>query len=394
MRGGRYFAGAGLLVLPFIISLQGEQMREPKARFLVLLAGLYLASELWRKIHPSLGFAAAVFFLSAQFRSVAYPFQESLTFAAALISCFWVAYPRKSDVRRGLEVLELSGLLVAFYACVIQYGGLDPIQRPTIGHTFDNPMAFFGQHTLYGPFAVACFASALFSGRYFRSLLLFIPIFLVSTSFTYLSLAAVFALYGIRLFGKKAALSYLMAGIVASVALYKVWPDRMEYNFLNDNGRFRVWELVMHVANRHPVMGHGAASFRVIFPILQAKELREANLIQDSIQSEENRIFFRECDFVRNQWGIFMHPHNEALSVYFEFGLIGLIAAAWWLYTFFSSWWRLPDEPQNWALLAIMAAMLVNALGNFPFHLIPQALLPLWAFVAVTTSREASILDE
>lgn len=386
MISGRYFAGAGLLVLPFIFGLTpGEDMRDPKARFLAILFGLWLGMELWRRVHPSLGCAAILLFISAALRSAVFPLHQVLVLVAALGSCLWVTKLSKNDIKRGLEILEISGILVAFYAVVLQIQGRDPIL------TFlpdAIPMAFFGQHTLYGPLAVACFASALFFGRHLRAILLFLPIPIIDSSFTYLSLCTVLFLYGLFRFGRYALLGALVACILG-FAVSKIRPSMTV-----DHGRFALWEQTHFLAKNQWLVGHGLASFRLIYPIFQDQRLRAANGIDDSKQSFEMREFFAQADFLRKRTGPFLHPHSEPMLVYFEFGVIGLLIGLWWLFSFAWSWLQTPDEPWAWALTAIFFSFIANSLGNFPFHLIPQALLPLWAFVIVTSRRRRAILEE
>lgn len=408
MKIGHYFAGAGLLVLPFIISVEGEQMREPKARFLAVLFGLWLATELWRKVHPSLGCAAAVLFISAASTAMITPTFELLTLIAAFGSCLWIAHPRKNDVKRGLEVLEVSGILCSAYALVFQLQGEGYFITVAPGGL---PMAAFGQQTLYGPFAVACFASALFHGRYFRAFLLVFPIFIISSSFTYLSLVVVLFLFGFSRVGKWAVLAAFVFCVTA-FAGSKIWPSQSR-ELLDDKNRFNLWGQTIQIANRHWLLGHGFSSFRVIYPIFQDPELRKANGIDDTKQSPEMQAFFTKANELRTGSGIFLHPHSEPVSVYFEFGLLGLGIALWWVWAFvirafcapieayYHAWifkeerstWE-PLSPSSWALVAIFFSVIANSFGNFPFHLIPQALLPLWAFVAVTTQREDSTLEE
>lgn len=407
MKTARYFAGAALLALPFIFSADGgEQLREPKARMLAIMFGLWIATELWKKVHPSLGCAAGFLFLSAFFTAPTFPHHAMLAMLGAFGSCLWIARPTKHDIERGLEILEISGILCATYACVFQLQGQWFFLTPLPGAL---PFAAFGQQTLYGPFAVACFASALFQGRHFRALLLFLPIPIVSSSFTYLSLGVVLFFYALSIFGKKAILGVLLVGLLLLTGS-KIWPSHAR-EVLDDKNRFTLWGQALTLSSRHWVVGHGFASFRVIYPIFQDPELRKANGIDDSKQSPEFREFVKVAGGLKGGSGIFLHPHSEPISVFFEHGALGLLIALWWalafvisafrdqIEDFFRSWWGYeqksqPIDPSRWALVAIFFAFLANSLGNFPFHLIPQALLPLWAFVAVTTQREEGILEE
>jgi hypothetical protein len=390
MKAGRYFAGAALLVLPFIFGLSGsEQMRDPKVRFLAVMFGFWLAHELWRKVHPALGCALAGLLLSAALRSITFPLHQTLAITAAFGSCLWVRRLSENEIQHGLKLLEISGVLVAFYAAVLQFGGIDPILTYLPGH---RPMAFFGQHTLYGPFAVACFASALFGRRHIRALLLLTPIPLIDSSFTYLALAVVIFFYGICHFGRRALLGALLV-CLAAVGVSKMWPKAVE-DTLNDQGRFHLWKHTVRLSNGHWLAGHGLASFRLIYPIFQDPALRKANGIEDKNQSPEMQRFILEADFLRRRIGPFMHPHNEPLLVYFEFGALGLLIALWLVAVFAWYWLQMPDEPWAWALGAIFFSSLANAQGSFNLHLIPQALLPLWALVAVTSRPDPGTLEE
>lgn len=381
MSVGKYFAGAGLLVLPFIFGLApGEDMRDPKVRALAILFGLWIGTELYRRVHPALGCAAIVMFISGALRSVQFPMHQVLGLTAAFGSCLWVAQLKKDDIKQGLEILEVSGVLVAFYALVLQLSGQDTILT-YLPHF--RPMGFFGQHTLYGPFAVACFASSLFHGRHFRALLLFLPIPIIDSSFTYLSLAVVLFLFTLRMWSKYAILGALLLSIVAGTVAY-VHPKAFGAA-LDDQGRFKLWDYSILLGKRQMLLGHGLASFRIIYPIFANKELRAANGIDDEKQSDEMKKMFADTAFLTQISGQFLHPHNEPILAFFEFGLIGVAIGLWWVAAFALCWFLLPDEDWAWALGAIFFLFLANSLGSFPFHLIPQALLPLWAFVIVAS---------
>lgn len=385
---GRYFAGAALFVLPFIISADGgEQMREPKARMLAIMFGLWLAAELWRRVHPALGCAAGFLFVHVFLAPFSFPLYQCLALLGAFGSCLWVANPTKSDVKHGLEILELSGIVVACYALVFQLQGNGHYIH-LLPHAI--PMAGFGQQTLYGPFAVACFASALFHHRHFRALLLLLPIIVIQSSFTFLSLGVVVGFFAVYRYGKAAFLGGLIA-VLLFIGVCKTWTDETKFLF-DDQNRFALWGQTYTLGKRHWLVGHGFASFRVIYPIFQNPDLRKANGIDDSKQSEETKAFLARAESLRSA-GIFLHPHSEYLSVFFEFGLVGLLLGLWWVASFALSWLQLYDEPENWCLAAIFFSFLANSIGNFPFHLVPQVLLPLWAFVAVTTMQEDVILE-
>ncbi len=165
------------------------------------------------------------------------------------------------------------------------------------------------------------------------------------------------------------------------------------FDLMNANGRYAVWQQTLRLSKIHPIVGFGMGSFKDIYPAFQDEKIRRANRIDDSKLTQESRDFMQKAAWIREANGIFLSTHNEFLQLYFECGIIGVILV---LLMFFSYSWRslyLPRTGAVFALHAIVASFMANSIGNFPLHLIPQALIPLWAYVAVTTIREDCILD-
>lgn len=388
--------GAGLLALPFIFSASvGEQMREPKAQFLILICGIMLSYELGRRISWPLGAGAALCYLSSFFLAHAFPYEQLLMFSAAMGSCLLFTQFKKNDVERLFELLEAAGCLTAAYALIFQFTDHDPFLHAIPGASLTRVPAFFGQHTLYGPFAVGCFAPALFRRHYWRAALIAAPIPLINSSFTYLSLGVVLAMFAIFRLGKRAILGLsLMAALAAGWVGYTyARGDYVKQEALNDNGRFALWNLTWAVSKPRLLIGHGYSSFQIQFPLFLSKEIRQANGLNDEGLSEKAKRILALGEELRLRSGIFLHPHNELLLVLYEFGLVGVFVALTIILTFFFFWVDCPDTAENWALGAIFFSFLANSMGNFPLHLIPQALLPLWAFTLVTTCRDRGILD-
>jgi len=393
----RLFVGAGLIALPFIfaISAPGEGMREPKARALVFLVGMALSLVLAKRFSWALGAGAALCYVSALFVSPLFPYEELLVFTAALLSCFFFVKPQKDHVEHFLEMLEIGALLCAFYAMVLQLKGADPLLKVYEGYDFRRVSVFFGQHTLYGPFCAAGFASALLRGRFFRAALLFAPIIAISASFTYLSAAVATSIFCIHRFGKTAILSVtafallLLLGFGITVFTGK----NVKAEALNDNGRFALWSITYRISSARPFKGHGFATFRDQFPIFQSKDLRLQNGIKDEQVSPEAREVLRQAEELWLRSGWFFAAHNEFLQAYYELGLPGVFVSVWLLVSFLMAWIQGERTSDDWALLAIFFSFMANCLGNFPLHLVPQALIPLWAFALVTGARKNDILS-
>lgn len=369
-------------------------MRAPKDHAFTVIAGLLLAMAVGRRISMLLGCAVAVVFLFA-LKTPIFPSSELFTFAAALGSCLIVAKAEKNDIKIGFELLELAGILCAAYAMLLQWPGHDPIMITVHGGDFRRVPAFFGQHTLYGPFCVACAAPALFRGRFLKALLIASPIPLIDASFTYLAAGVVIGIYLIFRHGRVAFLTLSLLGAAgAAFTLPVLFSERrVEIEPLNDNGRFALWGIVWQIAKVHPFVGYGFSAFPQQFQFFQSKELREANGVKDESLSPHAREIVARAAELKRRSGIFASAHNEFLQVFYEFGLVGLALIAGLLLVFWFSFLYSPRALEDWILLAVFVSFLANALGNFPFHLIPQALIPLWCFVAMTTRGKRGNLE-
>lgn len=397
MKMEKPLAGAALFVLPFVFSSgAGEQFRAPKVLFLLLLVSLYICYRVFT-INQALGCSGAFALISACCSPVALDLPNLLPLVAAFITCLWVAYPTEDHVKIGLKILKYIGCVCATYA-IGQHYGYDLIGL-FLGHdlvSFINPTAhlhppaFFGQQTLYGPFAAACFACALFDGSWWLLPFLGLPIVFIDSSFTYLSLGVVLTVYSFYQFGPRC----LFLALLAPPAFFLLcqFPE-FKRDLLMDNGRFPLWVQVWELSKNHPSHGYGFGSFKTIYPAFQSADIRAAAGIDESKLSPKAKAFTWEANRIRETSGLFLSAHNEFLQVFFECGVIGLLLVAWIFVSYFWAAIFLPYNASIWCLHAIFWSFMANSLGNFPLHLIPQALLPLWAFVAVTTIDGRAILD-
>ena len=395
-------AGAALVVLPFFFSAGfEEQFRWPKVKLLACMAAIYLAIQVGRRINVALGWAAGFAFVSAFWIGPVLDIEGIVGLAAGLGSCFWVAHPSERNVKGALKLLKWAGVVCAVYA-ICQHSDFDLVGILT-GHpliVFNKPDAhlhpsvLFGQQTLYGPFAVAAFAAAMFECRwssYGIAALLALPIYYIDSSFTYLALAVVVFAWAFYKIGKKA---FLLAALLPLLWFggWHYWPDKME-DLKNDNGRYRVWAQTWRLTKLHPVRGLGFGSFKTIYPAFQNQKTRERVGIDDSKMSAESQEFMKEANQIRIDNGTFLSSHNEFLQLYFECGLIGVFLAGLMFLSYVIHATYMAPTATAMALHAIFFSFMANSIGNFALHLVPQVLLPLWAYVAVTTFRESGILD-
>lgn len=379
-----WFSRVGVLLLPFIFWVSGvEQFREPKALALVAIMALYISGAMIAKINFFLGFSFFACVISGSFLGRIVHYDDLLIFTAAGISCLWVAEEDKPEIL--FKLLELAGLLCALHG-LIQYFGLDPVVK-YLEWADRRPVALFGQHTLYGPFAVSAFAVSLFYRHWWRALFLLIPIFLIDSSFTFLSLGVVLGLWLYANLRKEVFLGLLIATSITLGTAFLMAPGVMHREFMNDKGRFALWSQTLELAKRRPILGYGFGSFKEIYPVFQSKELRAKNGISEDSLSPEAKEFIARAERVRAESGLFQSAHNEFVQVVFEMGALGLVCVFGLIFTFVSAFRKSVKTTETWIACAIFWLFMANSLGNFPLHLVPQALLPLWSYVIVTRWR-------
>ena len=116
-----------------------------------------------------------------------------------------------------------------------------------------------------------------------------------------------------------------------------------------------VWRLALDASFERPWLGYGIGSFGTLFPAYHQ-------------------------GFGGEPW---KQAHNEFLELFFDGGIVGLsigVAAAVMPFLRIAHWWR---EEKMLPYFLVYIALLVNALGNFPFHLAPFALYGATAHMAL-----------
>lgn len=379
----RMFAGAGILFLPFIFELGvDDEMRLPKAKFLAVMAMLYGAWHFFTKVDKALGLLVATVTLSAFFSSTGFPFNDLLLFWGAIVSALWVVRLSDREIGAGLRLFEISATIAAIYS-VVQISGLDPFIEYYAWAENWRPTVLFGQHTLYGPYAVTGFLIALFFRHYVVAAILFFPIIVINSSFTFLALGAGLAVWTWTSY-RKAIPHVGVALVIIGIGAHLLYPNKVAEG-LNDKGRFKLWSQTLQLGQRHPILGHGFGTFKEIYPMFQVPELRKANGLVDEEMSEKTRKFMADANYLRRESGVFLSSHNDILQLFFECGAIAVLITLYMVFRFFRIMATQQWIPYYPLLTAIMAAFLLNSLGSFPFRLVPQALIPLWIYVIVVT---------
>ena len=173
------------------------------------------------------------------------------------------------------------------------------------------------------------------------------------------------------LFGRFARFAVVAVGAGSIVGVMTLHEWRL-------SGRSEVWSVALPEIMRWPILGQGLGQWR---------------------QWAED--YNREL----GKFFVTLQAHNEPLQLWFELGLIGVVIAALWVVQGALAArvvWRaapaaiLPGPPWQWgraplerAWLAVVAVAVVNSLGSPLFHLMPQAIIALFALARVQADAEA-----
>lgn len=269
---------------------------------------------------------------------------------------------------QSVEVKELTVKCLMWAACAssvlafFQMFDLDPIMQyaPTI--TPDDrirPIGMLGQSTKFAAFLAMMLPIAIVYRDYVSIFCISVALVATKSSFGYAAGVAGVLVVLIDLVGRSRIAYTVIAGVVGMYASYYFrWFEQM----FQDNGRYATWEATITAWTTHQLwFGFGAGSF--------------ANLYHKAFQPWKDG-------------GLFLQAHNDYIQWLFEFGVVGGVIMLLGLilvanhYLFF--WWfrfqRQPGEEKLMlALQGTFAAILVNAIGNFPFQLAPHYLIAVCA---------------
>jgi len=211
------------------------------------------------------------------------------------------------------------------------------------------PTAYLGQHTLLGPFLVVGMACCLFLGRPALAAINGIVILQCDSSFTYLSMGVVLFIWIAYRFSP-----YISVSLGALAAAYMLIAPG---GYMTDHGRIPAWKQTYKQIEQAPALGYGGGSFRHLFEQPPAHQAMH---------------------------GTYKQAHNEFLQVTFEYGVVGLLVLLYMIMCFYGKAILMGAESEYICMAAIVTALLVNSIGNFPFHIVPTGIAGLWAFYYVT----------
>jgi O-antigen ligase len=370
-------AGGMIFLLPFfVVPFNGDmqmQFEVPKLMAVFLLGNLCFAFYLGRQISPFFGliqisFAASVLFTGFggwQIYPMAY-------LTASMAFALWFAELKEADRVFYLKIIAVSGLLCAFQAYLQTFGFTWPL---TYGEGIDKykPIAFMGQHTKLGALLAPLAALTLSLGWLPAAAFLSFIVLLTGSSFSFLALGAGLLVSGRHLIGLRRTLQIVALGAVLTAGAFLARPNA---DVFLSSGRGDVWRETVECARQAPWFGRGPGAFAALFG--------------DHCESKRTRELY----------GKFFQSHNDYLQVYFDGGLFGVAALVLVLLgilrAYYFTWWQRKISIGDHLYYApaisvsvraisvsvraaqgILAALLANAIGNFPFQLEPHALLGL-----------------
>lgn len=352
------YLGAIFVIAPFVFSAFGhDSVRVIKLKSVVLFGAAYFSFWLFKRI----GLGLASFFLVSAFSNIYIGFGLNQAYNMVFITfafflCGASGNLSKIQLRHVLIAISVSGVLCSFYG-YLQMTGIDPIIRYKQGSSPLLPGALFGQHTLFGPWAVACFLASIHLRWWIIALFILPPIFATGSALTLLALVGSCFIYGSKFVHPKVTIAGVIVVLIGLAIGLSLLSGKDKY--FSGNGRYEVWQGTLEMAKEKPLLGHGMGTFRYLF--------HKHKQSKDSLGLH----------------GRFLQAHNEYLEVFFELGIIGLFSLLLVLYDFIKGLVRKKDM-ETWAFASIAVGFALNSIGNFPFQVMPQALLALFSIMVVT----------
>ena len=255
----------------------------------------------------------------------------------------------------------------------LQYLNIDPIFQRNGVYTVDK-VGLMGIKAFMGIF----FALSIpFMARYnvYLSGLFFIPIFISECSVAMVAGATVFLFH--VWFQSKKAFCWLLAVFAVLCSLYIVNDSKAD--MFRD--RFSVWKISLRDAFKHPLTGWGLDSF------YHAGSFKPFYYMKNNLTKESQSVSLKALDVYRetgsfppmdgfiktgdtlDQWE---HPHNEFISLFYEFGIIGIIILGFLLADILR---RFYPTRNAIAFMGFFIGILICSVGQYPFHVVRIAYL-------------------
>lgn len=394
---GLKLAGVALLLLPFFCNpyapIQELQLQAPKLIGAFALGNLALAFLLSSRIHWLMGFFHAAYTVSVLvtgFGSMQlYPF---VYWSASAYFALWFVGLLQEE-REFLWKFMGAGVLLAAVYAYIQIAGGDFIFHYAPGIDSSLPVSFFGQQTRYGSFAAPVAALLLvWPWGWVPSLLIAGTCVATGSSFVLASLLSGYLLVlGYRA-SRRLLAPLLAAGVILAIAGCVFLPNN-ELFFAH--GRYEIWGATWRAWKQSPyqLFGFGPGSYGLLV------ETKTVVLPGGTVAIQPESFFSKNFQpEITRDHGNFFQAHNDYLQLIFECGWVGILIILVGAFVIgralYRRWW-VPGYTSLEArgCQAYLVAILVNALGNFPFQMSPHYFLAVLTLaIVLRDDRDAATI--
>lgn len=365
-------AGGLLFLLPFfaIPMAMGEmesQFDAPKKLVAFFLGNLCFSVFIGRRVSffyglAHMGFVSACFFSGFGTWQV-YPCLYEIS---AIMLGLWFVELEEENRVFFLKLIAISGALCCFQAYLQTFGVTWPL-RYAEGIPKNYPIAFLGQQTKFGAFAAMICALLLALEWYPLACFVGFCVLITGSSFAALALGAGVLVVLRHKIGLKFVTGTVAAGLLTLGAIFAIKPS---LDMFAGNGRKEVWADTIHCAAERPWFGFGPGGFRTIF----------------ASHCESEHTYYTA--------GLFGQAHNDYLQVLFDGGWFGVGCLAIVLLGILAAYWQtwildrhireydpsldkdcvrcFRDKKSVHAAQGMLASIMANALGNFPWQLSPH----------------------
>jgi len=339
-----------------VLTMYGVDVRISH-QYAFILGVIVLSSLLLRNIWLTLLLAWATFLFSYFQFKTGWNYLANIFYGCMLFYLTKVAFSKKDIdffIKIALWVLALNVLymipqimkldfIYAHYETLKGFmAGYGSLNRPA-------PIGFMGNTSNMAAFiAMMIPLLATRKGKFplIASGLLFIPLYYLHSS-TNLIAAVITSLFVVFYrFSKKIFIGCVI-GLVFLGGIYLTRVDGI------GTERFNQWQMVLTDGWSHPVVGWGLDSFRNFTPNKNFIYTAGARVYDDG------KVW-------TNTWD---NPHNLFVSLFYEFGIVGIFLVLGLLRQYFLWFRKAPKDPNLIALAGFLIAFLVCSMGHFPIFL-------------------------
>lgn len=199
------------------------------------------------------------------------------------------------------------------------------------------------------------------------SLMLLFPIWLSQSSCAIVAACFVIGYTLYQRYKKTFVLSVIGLALVAGFFLKADLNRNMFFD------RFNLWRTAISDTLKNPILGYGMDTFRRATPdkpFIYFKDVRDNSIWRFGYNAQE-KVFVPPKGFTTdNRMDPWDHPHNELVSLFFEFGFVGLFVIGSFMFDIV----RRFRETRNvlgihtTPVFLFFCALFINSMGHFPFH--------------------------